>query len=36
MDHTEHELSGKAKTALILLSIAVAFFAGIVLRHWLW
>jgi hypothetical protein len=36
MEYTEHELSGKAKTALILVSIAVAFFIGIVLRHWLW
>jgi hypothetical protein len=26
----------KAKTALVLVSIAVAFFAGVVLRHWLW
>jgi hypothetical protein len=36
MDHTEHALSGKTKTALILLSIAAAFFAGIVMRHWVW
>jgi hypothetical protein len=34
--HTEHEVSSKAKTGLILLSIAAAFFFGIVLRHWLW
>lgn len=26
----------KLKTALICLSIAAAFFAGVVLRHWLW
>jgi len=24
----------KARTALILLSIAVAFFVGMILRHW--
>jgi hypothetical protein len=24
----------KARTALILLSVAVAFFVGMVLRHW--
>jgi hypothetical protein len=32
----EHALSPKAKTALILFSIAVAFFIGIVARRWLW
>ena len=29
-------MSSKAKTALILLSIAAAFFVGVVVRHWLW
>ena len=32
----EHTLSGNTRTALILLSIAVAFFIGIVVRFWLW
>ncbi len=26
----------KVRTALILLSIAIAFFAGVVIRFWLW
>ena len=26
----------KAKTALVLASIAAAFFAGVVVRHWIW
>jgi hypothetical protein len=29
-------MSNNAKTALILASIALVFFAGVVLRHWLW
>ena len=29
-------MNSKAKTALILLSIAAAFFVGVVVRHWLW
>ncbi|HZN27645.1 MAG TPA: cytochrome oxidase small assembly protein [Burkholderiales bacterium] len=29
-------MPANAKTALILLSIAVAFFVGVVVRHWLW
>ena len=32
----EQGLSPKSKTALILLSIAIAFFVGIVARHLLW
>jgi len=32
----ELALSGKAKTALILASIALAFFIGVIIRHWLW
>ena len=26
----------KAKTALVLASIAAAFFAGVMIRHWIW
>ncbi|MGZ9003640.1 MAG: cytochrome oxidase small assembly protein [Burkholderiales bacterium] len=29
-------MTAKAKTALILASIAAAFFIGVVIRHWLW
>jgi hypothetical protein len=29
-------MAGNLKTALILASIAVAFFIGVVLRHWVW
>jgi hypothetical protein len=36
MTHAEHALNSKTKTGLILLSIAVAFFVGVVVRHWLW
>jgi hypothetical protein len=32
----EPAVSANAKTALILLSIALAFFIGILLRRWLW
>ena len=32
----EHTLDSKVRTALILISIALAFFIGIVVRHWLW
>ena len=32
----EPALSGKAKTALIMFSIAIAFFIGVFVRHWLW
>jgi hypothetical protein len=32
----ELTLNAKVRTALILVSIAVAFFIGIVLRFWLW
>jgi hypothetical protein len=28
--------SGKLKTALILASVAAAFFIGVIVRHWLW
>jgi len=31
-----HAVSSSTKTAIILASIAVAFFAGIVVRHWIW
>jgi hypothetical protein len=29
-------LQPKARTALILASIALAFFIGIIVRYWLW
>jgi len=29
-------ISSNARTALILASIALAFFIGVVIRHWLW
>ena len=29
-------MSPNAKTALVLASIAVAFFIGVVIRHWQW
>jgi hypothetical protein len=32
----ESALRGNKRTALILLSVALAFFIGIVLRFWLW
>jgi hypothetical protein len=32
----EHTLNGKLRTALVLASIAAAFFIGVVVRHWLW
>jgi hypothetical protein len=32
----EHAVRQNARTALILLSIAIAFFVGVVVRHWLW
>jgi hypothetical protein len=32
----EASLSGKARTALILVSIALVFFLGVIIRHWLW
>jgi hypothetical protein len=32
----ERALAANAKTGLILLSIVVAFFIGVVVRHWLW
>jgi len=28
--------SANLKTALILASIALAFFIGVIVRHWLW
>jgi hypothetical protein len=32
----ELALTGKAKTAAIMATIAAAFFIGVVVRHWLW
>jgi hypothetical protein len=29
-------MNSKTRTALILASIAAAFFIGVVVRHWLW
>jgi len=29
-------MSNNLRTALILASIAFAFFVGVVIRHWLW
>jgi hypothetical protein len=29
-------MSNKTRTALILASIAAAFFIGVVIRHWIW
>jgi hypothetical protein len=29
-------MSRNFKTALVLASIALVFFAGVVVRHWLW
>jgi hypothetical protein len=29
-------MSGNAKTALVLASIAAAFFIGVMIRHWQW
>jgi len=29
-------MSKNLKTALVLASVVIAFFAGIVVRHWLW
>ncbi|HXF68114.1 MAG TPA: cytochrome oxidase small assembly protein [Burkholderiales bacterium] len=29
-------MSANLKTALILASIAAAFFIGVMIRHWLW
>ena len=32
----ERAVSANAKTALILLSVALVFFLGILVRRWLW
>jgi hypothetical protein len=29
-------MTGNLKTALILASVAAMFFAGVVIRHWVW
>ena len=29
-------MSSNAKTALVLASIALIFFVGVMIRHWLW
>jgi len=33
---TDSGMTGNLRTALILASVAAAFFAGVVIRHWLW
>lgn len=33
---TQAANSSKTRTALVLASIAAAFFIGVVIRHWLW
>jgi len=32
----ETVVSSKVKTALILATVALAFFIGVIVRHWLW
>jgi hypothetical protein len=32
----ERAQPGKLRTALILASVAVAFFVGVIIRHWPW
>jgi len=32
----ESALNTKVKTALILAAIALVFFIGVIIRHWLW
>jgi hypothetical protein len=29
-------VSGNLRTGLVLASIAIAFFIGVVIRHWIW
>jgi hypothetical protein len=29
-------MSNNVKTALVLASVAVAFFIGVMIRHWVW
>ena len=29
-------MTANAKTALVLASIAAAFFVGVMIRHWIW
>ena len=36
VDTMESALNGNTRTALILLSVALVFFIGIVVRFWLW
>jgi hypothetical protein len=33
---TDSVMSSNLKTALVLVSIAVAFFIGVMIRHWVW
>jgi hypothetical protein len=33
---TDSVMGSNLKTALVLVSIAVAFFIGVMIRHWVW
>jgi hypothetical protein len=33
---TDSMMGSNLKTALVLVSIAVAFFIGVMIRHWVW
>jgi hypothetical protein len=33
---TNSVMGSNLKTALVLVSIAVAFFIGVMIRHWVW
>ena len=35
-DAFAHDVTSKTRTVLILISIAVTFFIGVIVRHWLW
>jgi hypothetical protein len=31
-----NDMTGNLKTGLVLTTIAIAFFIGVMIRHWLW
>ena len=33
---SERVVSRNRKTALVLCSVVIAFFVGVIIRHWLW
>jgi hypothetical protein len=33
---TAPQMSKNLKTALVLTSVVIAFFVGVIIRHWLW